>query len=285
MIPVTFDYVRAKNVDQAIQQLKDSKGEGKILAGGHSLLPLMKMRLTEPQMLIDITGIDALKEVKKDGDRLIVGALNTHREVSIHPEIKEHIPLVAETARQIGDIQIRNKGTIGGNIAHADSAADLPAAAFVLNAEVLITNEFGEQSMDIDSFIIGPLITMMPEDSIVTGISFEIPPAHTESTYLKYFHPASGYPVVGVAVVAGTDSNGVIDYVRVGITGAGDVAFRATSVEEALIGKTPSEAVIKAASKSAAEDGEMGSDLFASEEYRENLCKVYTERALTSVLL
>ncbi|SFE52770.1 FAD binding domain-containing protein [Alteribacillus iranensis] len=285
MIPVTFDYVRAESVNEAIQQLKDSDGEGKVLAGGHSLLPLMKMRLTEPQVLIDITGIDALKEVRKEGDRLIVGALNTHREVSIHPDIKEHIPLVAETARQIGDIQIRNKGTMGGNIVHADSAADLPAAAFVLDAEVLITNEFGEQAMGIDSFILGPLITMMPEDSIVTGVSFQIPPTHTKSTYLKYFHPASGYPVVGVAAVAGTDSNGNIDFVRVGITGAGDVAFRATSVEEELLGKAPSEAVIKEASKLAADDGEMGSDLFASPEYRENLCKVYTERALKSILL
>ncbi|OCA88721.1 FAD binding domain-containing protein [Pseudobacillus wudalianchiensis] len=285
MIPVKFDYTHAETVDEAIKLLQESGGEGKLIAGGHSLLPLMKFRLTEPGVLIDISRIDQLKEVKKEGDRMIVGALMTHNEASKHPLIKEHVPLLADTVRQIGDLQVRNRGTIGGNIAHADPAADLPAAAVVLEAEVIVQGEDGEETMGIDSFIIGPLITMLPENSIVTGISFAIPPAHTKSVYLKYFHPASGYPVIGVAAVAGVGADGNIDYIRVGITGVGDIAFRAESVEQTLLGQKPSKALIQQAAKLAAEEGEMGSDLFASAEYRENLCRVYTERALSSILL
>lgn len=285
MIPAKFDYVRADSIEQAIQLLQESDGEGKLIAGGHSLLPLMKFRLTEPGTLIDISRISELKGVRKAGERIIVGAMTTHREAAADPVIKEHIPVLAQAARQVGDIQIRNRGTVGGNIAHADPAADLPAAAIVLDAELTIQGEDGEETMSLDSFIIGPLITMMPENSIVTNVTFAIPPSHTKSTYLKYFHPASGYPVVGVAVVAGTSSDGKIDYIKVGITGAGDMVFRAEAVEDALMGQTPSESVIESAAGLAAESADMGSDLFASEEYREQLCKIYTARALKSVLL
>lgn len=285
MIPGKFDYVRANSVNEAIQLLEKSDGEGKLLAGGHSLIPLMKFRLTEPATLIDISRISELKGVRKEGDRLIVGALTTHYEAANHPLIQEYAPVLAQTARQIGDIQIRNCGTIGGNIAHADPAADLPAAAMVLDAQMHIQGPEGEQVMGIDEFIIGPLLTMLPENSVVTNISFEIPPAHTKSVYLKYYHPASGYPVVGVAAVGGVNAEGAIDYIRVGITGAGDTAYRVTSVEQALLMQKPAESVIESAAGLAAEEGEMGSDLFASSEYREQLCKVYTARALKSVFL
>lgn len=285
MIPAKFDYVRAESIEQAIQLLQESDGEGKLIAGGHSLLPLMKFRLTEPGKLIDISRISELKGVRKEGDRVVVGAMTTHREAANDSVIKEYIPVLAEAARQVGDIQIRNRGTVGGNIAHADPAADLPAAAIVLDAELTIQGEDGEEAMGLDDFIIGPLITMMPENGVVTNVTFAIPPSHTKSTYLKYFHPASGYPVVGVAAIAGTGKDGVIDYIRVGITGAGDKVFRAEAVEQALMGQKPSDAVIDSAAGLAAEDGDMGSDLFASEEYREQLCKIYTARALKSILL
>lgn len=285
MIPVKFDYIHAESVEQAIRLQQESNGEGKLIAGGHSLLPLMKFRLTEPGVLIDISRISQLKEVRKEGDRIVVGALTTHHAASNDPVIKEHIPLLADTVRQIGDLQVRNRGTIGGNIAHADPAADLPAAAFALDAQVIIQGEDGEETMPVDQFIVGPLITMMPENSIVTAVSFAIPPRHTRSVYLKYFHPASGYPVVGVAAIAGVDESGVIDFVRIGITGVGDIAYRAESVEQTLLGQKPSEAMIQEASRLAAEEGEMGNDFFTSSEYREHLCKVYTERALRSILL
>ncbi|MCM3568652.1 xanthine dehydrogenase family protein subunit M [Neobacillus mesonae] len=284
MIPSKFDYVRVNSIDEAIQQLQQLNGEGKLIAGGHSLVPLLKFRLTEPGALIDISRIAELKEVRKEGNRIVVGALNTHFQVANNQIVKEHIPVLAETVRQIGDIQVRNRGTIGGNIAHADPAADLPAAAHVLDAKIMIQGEDGAETMDMESFVIGPLITMLPENSVLTAISFTIPPSHTKSAYLKFSHPASGYPVIGVAVVAGVDENNMIDYAKVAITGVGDVAYRATAVEEKLLGQELSETVIKEASQYAAEDGEIANDLFSSEEYRRNLCKVYTERALKAVL-
>lgn len=283
MIPSKFDYVRVNSIEEAVQNLKANNGEGKLLAGGHSLVPLLKFRLSEPGTLIDISRIAELKGVRKEGNRIVIGALATHNEVANDPNVKKFVPVLADTVRQIGDMQVRNRGTIGGNIAHADPAADLPAAAFVLDAEVHFHGENGPETMDIESFIVGPLITMLPENSVLTSVSFAIPPNHTNSTYLKFYHHASGYPVIGVAVVAGIDDHGVVDYIRVGITGVGDVPYRATAVEDKLIGQAISEALIKEAAMLAADDGEMASDLFASEEYRKQLCKVYTERALNCV--
>ncbi|MBY0123729.1 xanthine dehydrogenase family protein subunit M [Bacillus sp. S/N-304-OC-R1] len=283
MIPSKFDYVRVHSIDEAVQKLHEFNGEGKLIAGGHSLVPLLKFRLSEPGALIDISRIAELKEIHKDGNRVVVGALATHFQVANDPIVKEHIPVLSQIVSVIGDLQVRNRGTIGGNIAHADPAADLPAAAYVLEAEVAFQGEAGSETMSIDSFIVGPLITMLPENSVLTSISFAIPPAHTKSSYHKFFHPASGYPVIGVAVVAGVGENDVIDYIKIAITGVGDVPFRATSVEDKLLGQTLSEALIKDAAQLAAVDGEMASDLFSSEEYRRNLCKVYTERALKSV--
>lgn len=285
MIPATFDYVKAHSIEEAIRLLKASEGEGKVLAGGHSLLPLMKFRITEPKKLVDISGIDALKGVRLGENEVIVGALTTHFAVANDEIINEHIPVLAEAASVVGDIQIRNKGTLGGNIAHGDLVADLTAPALALDAELKVHTEDGVENIPVDGFILGPLITTLPENAIIESVSFKIPPKHTKSVYLKFFHPASGYPVIGVAAIAGVNDRGEIDFVRVGITGVGEVAFRATSTEDALLGKPVSDAVIKEAAALAVKDGEMGSDLFASEEYRENLTKVYTERALRKVLL
>ncbi|WP_102275187.1 FAD binding domain-containing protein [Cytobacillus massiliigabonensis] len=283
MIPSKFDYVRANSIDEAIQKLQEFNGEGKLIAGGHSLIPLLKFRLSEPGVLIDISRITGLKGIQKAGDRIIIGALTTHFQAANDPIVQEYIPVLSQTVRQIGDLQVRNRGTIGGNIAHADPAADLPAAAFVLDAVINIHGEDGPETMNVADFIVGPLITLLPENSVLTSISFAVPPAHTKAVYLKFSHPASGYPVIGVAVVAGIGENHVIDYIRVAITGVGDVAFRATSVEGMLLGQPLSEMILKEAAQLAAEDGEMASDLFTTEEYRRNLCKVYTERALKSV--
>lgn len=283
MIPSTFDYVRVNSIEEAIQKLQEFNGEGKLIAGGHSLVPLLKFRLSEPGVLVDISRISELKGVQKAGNRIIIGALATHFEVANDPIVQKYIPVLSQNVRQIGDLQVRNRGTIGGNIAHADPSADLPAAAFVLDAEINIHGEDGQETIKVEDFIVGPLITMLPENSVLTSISFEVPPNHTKASYLKFSHPASGYPVIGVAVVAGVNDNYVIDYIRVAITGVGDVAFRATSVEEKLLGQPLSETILREAAQSAAVDGEMASDLFTTEEYRRNLCKVYTERALKTV--
>ncbi|MFT9846894.1 FAD binding domain-containing protein [Aneurinibacillus sp. REN35] len=285
MIPSTFDYVRAKTIEDAIKLLAESEGEGKLIAGGHSLLPLMKFRLTSPGKLIDISRIAELRGVKEENDRLVVGALTTHRELIHDPLVAEHIPVLAETARQIGDIQVRNRGTVGGNIAHADPAADLPGVALALEAEVEVQDEDGREWVSVDGFFFGPLLTAMPETGVLTAVSFVIPPSHTKSTYVKYAHPASGYAVAGVCAIAGKNASGKVDYIRIGINGVSDVAYRTASVEEALQGQEATEENIRKAAALAANDGEMGGDLFASEEYRRHLCTVYTERALKQVLL
>lgn len=285
MIPSTFDYVRADSVEEAIRLLQESNGEGKLLAGGHSLIPLIKFRLTAPGTLIDISRIDELHGIRQEGNRLVVGALTTHHELQQNPLVREKIPVLADAARVIGDMQVRHRGTVGGNLAHADPAADLPGVALALDAMLEICGEDGKELVELDGFILGPMVTALPETSIVTSVSFLIPPPEAKSVYLKYAHPASGYAVVGVCAIVGQDADGVISYARVGINGAGDVPYRAVSVEQQLIGQKPTAALIKQASSSAADDGEMGSDLFASEEYRKHLCQIYTERALTQILL
>jgi aerobic carbon-monoxide dehydrogenase medium subunit len=284
MIPSTFDYVRASTIEEALHLLQESNGEGKLLAGGHSLVPLMKFRLTTPEKLIDISRLEELTGIKKVGDRIYVGALTTHAEIGRDPIIQQYIPVLAETARQIGDMQVRNKGTVGGNIAHADPAADLPGTAIALEAIVHLIGPDGEEEIPIQDFILGPLVTSIPETSILQAVSFSIPPDNSKSVYVKYAHPASGYAVVGVCAIAQKDKAGKVTYLRVGITGAGDCAYRATAIEQFLLGKNAAADHINDASKLAAEDGEMGHDLFASAEYRKHLCTIYTERALVQVL-
>jgi len=285
MIPSTFSYVQAHSVEEAIRLLRDSDGEGKLLAGGHSLVPLLKFRLTTPGTLIDIGEIPELRGVRKEENRIVVGAMTTYRQLLADPLIAQHLPVLAEAIGQIGDIQIRNRGTIGGNIVHADPSADLPGVALALEAMLEIQGEDGAELMEADGFFLGPLVTALTETSLLTSISFLIPPEGARSTYLKYAHPASGYAVVGVCAIAALDPDGLISTVRVAINGAGDVAYRARSVEDMLLGHTPTSDRIRQAALLAADDGEMGSDQFASEEYRRHLCCVYTQRALEAVLL
>ncbi|HET7580581.1 MAG TPA: xanthine dehydrogenase family protein subunit M [Bacillales bacterium] len=284
MITSAFDYARAESVEDAVQLLVESGGEAKLLAGGHSLLPLMKIRLTTLDKLIDIGQIDELKGVRKEGDRLVVGALTTHKEISRDPVVKRELPLLAEAASQIGDIQVRNRGTIGGNLAHADPASDLPAVAMAFDARFEMQGPNGKESLGVDEFFFGPLITALPENTVLTSISFSIPPEGVKSTYLKYPHPASGYAVIGVAAGIGKASDGTVNFARIGITGVGDVAFRAEATEQMLISQRLTAELIDEAAGKADEGQEMGSDLFASDHYRQNLCKVYTSRALKKLL-
>lgn len=285
MIPSTFSYVQAQSVREAIQLLQESNGEGKLLAGGHSLVPLLKFRLTTPGTLIDIGNVEELRGVRKEENRIVVGALTSYKQILRDPTVSEHLPVLAEAVRQIGDIQIRNRGTIGGNLAHADPAADIPGVALALEALLEIQGEDGAELVEADGFFLGPLVTALPETSILTSVSFLIPPDGAKSTYLKYAHPASGYAVVGVCAIAATDPDGLISFIRIGINGAGDIAYRARSVEDKLLGHSPTPERIREAAAMAAEEGEMGSDHFASAEYRKHLCTVYTERALRSILL
>lgn len=284
MIANAFAYERATSVDEAIRLLEESGGEATVLAGGHSILPLMKIRLTSLEKLIDIGRIPELKGVQQKGDRLEIGALTTHEEVAQDPTVRETLPALAEAAESIGDIQVRNRGTVGGNIAHADPASDLPALAVAFDANINIQTSDGTETFAAEEFFLGPLITAIPENSILRNVSFAIPPTGAKSTYMKFAHPATGYAVVGVAASIGQTDDGMITFARVGITGAGDVAFRAEEVERILLGNRPTEEIIQEAANRAADGQEMGSDLYASAEYRRHLCQVYTKRALNKLL-
>lgn len=280
VIPSSFEYARAGSVEEALRLLKEAGGEAKLLAGGHSLLPMMKIRLTSPGKLIDIRSIRELRGIRREGNRLVVGALTSHRQAATDPLVREHLPVLAEAASQIGDLQVRNRGTLGGNLAHADPASDLPAVAVALKAELAVQRPDGKETFDAEGFFLGPMITALPEDGILTSVSFAIPPEGVKSTYVKYPHPASGYAVVGVVAALGIGADGTVNYARIGITGASDIAYRAEAAEQALLGKRPTEETIREAASQAAEGREMNGDLFASSDYRRHLVQVYTARAL-----
>lgn len=284
MITETFTYDKATSIDDAIRLLEESGGEAAVLAGGHSMLPLMKTRLTAYEKLVDIGPISELKGIRVNDGFLEVGALTTHAEIAKNPTVKETIPALAEAAASIGDIQVRNRGTVGGNIAHADPASDLPALAVAFDAKIDVQTANGMETYTPEDFFLGPLITAIPENGILKTVRFAIPPAGTKSTYMKYAHPATGYAVAGVAAAVGQEENGMISFARVGITGAGDVAFRAEEVERSLLGNKPTEELIQNAAKQAAGNQIMSSDLFASEDYRHHLCQVFTKRALNKLL-
>lgn len=283
MIPTTFAYERAESVEDAIRLLEAANGEAKLLAGGHSLLPLLKLRLTSTEKLIDIGHIASLRGVKKVEDRLVIGALTTHARVASHPLVREHLPALAEAASEIGDLQVRNRGTIGGNLAHADMASDLPAIALAFDAQFEVMTKDGSVVLGVDDWFLGPMMTALPAHSVLTSISFKLPPLGSKSVYHKFPHPASGYAVVGVAACASRDADGNVNFVRIALTGAGDLPFRARAAEDALLGQSPGPEALRAASMLAGDDGEMAGDLFASDEYRRHLCSVHARRALERV--
>lgn len=284
MIPSAFAYERAQSVRDAVRLLESHQGEAKILSGGHSLIPLLKLRLTSPSVLIDIGGLSELRGISAGEDQVVVGALTTHAEVANSPVIKEKLPLLAEAARQIGDLQVRNRGTVGGSLAHADPASDLPAVALALDAVLTVEGPDGRKEIPIGDFILGPLLTALGGSDVVVSISFPIPKGRWKGAYEKYPHPASGYAVVGVAAVLAVDGGGLIREARVGITGAADTPYRAREVEAALIGKPANEETIRQAAEQADAEGSFSGDLFASADYRRHLCKVYARRALARAL-
>jgi len=279
MIPASFDYYSAETVDEAIELLQAHGSEAKLLAGGHSLIPLMKLRLTEPGTIVDIGKIAELRGVRPRDGGVAIGALTTHNAVSTSPAL-DGLDAVQEAARAIGDVQVRNRGTIGGSLAHADPGADLPAAILALNAVIVLRGPTGERTVVADQFFQGLLTTDLAEDELLTEVRFRTLLDRTGSAYVKFANPASGYAVVGVAAVVTLGADGSIADVRVAITGAGDHTTRATGVEDALKGQQPSVDAIAAAAAHAAEGIETMGDIHASAEYRAELTRVYARRAI-----
>ena len=275
MIPASFEYESPRTLGEALSLLA-SRADAKLLAGGHSLLPAMKLRVAAPATLIDLGRISGLSYIRNAGDKIAIGAMTTHAEIAGCDLLTAASPLLAETAGHIGDVQVRNRGTIGGSLAHADPAADYPAAILALNAEMVAMSDRGERVIAAKNFFTGLMTTALRPHEILTEI--RIPKTSGAGTaYKKFHHPASGFAVVGVAAVVKL-RGGNIESAAVGITGVGVNAYRASAVEAALRGK-PLSAIAHAAGKAAGK-GETLSDTYASAEYRRHLAQVFTRRAL-----
>lgn len=284
MIAASFEYHVPKTLAEATRLAAQFGDDGKVLAGGHSLIPLMKLRLAAPKHLIDIGRIEEMSAIREEGERIGIGAMATHFQLESSEMLKAKCPLLPETAREIGDVQVRNRGTIGGNIGHADPAADWPAALLALDAEIHAVSEQGQRSLPITEFFVDLLTTALEPAEILTSISVPALPARGGDAYAKLAHPASGFAVVGVAARVVLDEKGSIAQVGVGITGIGPKAYRATAVENLLRGKAASSKRLQEASAHAADGIEPTGDIYASAEYRAHLASVYTRRALESAL-
>ena len=285
MFAADFDYYRAGSVAEAGQLLAQHPG-AKLLAGGHSLIPLLKLRLAAPPAVIDIGRVAELGGIAADGDGLRIGALATHAEIAGSDAVREHAAALAEAAGQIGDPAVRNRGTIGGNVAHADPASDLPAVLVALGATLSVAAEGGERSIDAGDFFTGVMMTSLGEDELLTSV--RIPSAAGRGTaYVKFGHPASRYAVIGVAAsvsVGGTAGGSVCTDASVAIGGLVPGPVRCAAVEEALKGRAPSGEALAAASAAVAQDlgGDVLGDVFASADYRRAVAPVYVERAVAA---
>ena len=283
MIPNKFDYHRASSVDEAISLMAQHGMDAKLLAGGHSLLPAMKLRLNQPGVLIDIGRLDELRYIKKEGNELVIGAGATHDDIAHSAAARSTFSMLSEAADLIGDVQVRNKGTIGGSLAHADPAADWPAVMLAANAQIELRGPNDARTVAAADFFTGFFMTALEDNEIITAIRIAEPPKGTGSSYQKFMQPASRFAIVGCAAAVTVDG-GVCQKVSIGFTGLADGAFRASNVEAALTGKKPTEENIAAAAQLAGEGVMPMSDHFASEEYRLHLARVYAARALTAAV-
>lgn len=284
MIPESFEYHAPKSLAEASRLVAQFGADGKVLAGGHSLVPLMKLRLASPKYLIDLGRIAELSYVREDGGKIQIGALTTHYKLESSELLKEKCPLLPETAREIGDVQVRNKGTLGGSLAHSDPAGDWPAAILALDAEIQALSARGERWIPAREFFVGLLTTALKPDEILTAVRLPSLPARAGDAYVKLHQPASGFAVVGVAARLVLDEKGSVQQVGVGITGVGPKACRATATEDLLRGKSPSAKRLEEAAGHAADGVEANADLYASAEYRRHLAAVYMRRALEKAL-
>ena len=279
MIPGSFEYFAPIGLDEALALLQEHGDDAKVLAGGHSLIPTMKLRLAEPAVIIDIGRIGDLKGISESDGKLAIGALTTHHELESSDLVQQRVPLLAQTAAEIGDVQVRNKGTIGGSLAHADPAADWPATILALDADLQIAGPNGERTVKATDFFQGLYETDLGDDEILTAIRMSIPDGNTKGTYLKLHQVASGFALTGVAVVL-TKAGDTCQSVAVGITGVSDAPYRASGVESALTGAALTADNIAAAAARAADGITALEDIHASEAYRQNLAQVYTRRAI-----
>lgn len=280
MIAQEFDYSTATKLSDALDLIANG---AKPLAGGMSLIPMMKLRLASPEHLVDLGRLKELNYIEQSGDTLHIGATTTHYQVQSSPALHFACPLLVKTASHIGDVQVRNMGTIGGSVAHNDPAADYPAALMALEAQVKLVRTSGERILPIGEFLLDAFTTALEPGEIISEVIVPMEASGTGTAYHKIAHPASGFAVVGVAVRL-RRSNGSITMSRIGVTGLGPVAFRAVKAEELLMRAGGSSESIKQAADAVTDGIEAQSDLYASSEYRSHLARIATARALGAAL-
>jgi carbon-monoxide dehydrogenase medium subunit len=284
MYTAPFEYHTPGSVDEAIALLTRHGDDAKLLAGGHSLIPVMKLRLAQPAHLIDLRKVTTLEGVREERNAIVVGAMTTYAAVEASHVVRGKQPIHAEPIRLIGDTHVRNRGTVGGSLAHADPGADLPAVALALDAELRIRGSGGERTVRAAEFFVGLMSTALTPADVLTEIRFPIPAGDWGGAYEKYKHPASGYALVGVAAIATRGGGNNIDSLRVAITGLGVMPTRATVLEKALNGQPMNDEAVDAAALHIADGIDIREDLHASRAYRANLASVCARRALRRAL-
>src|SRR6476620_4190823 len=278
MIAAQFDYTVPKSLDEAVSLLAADPDGTKILAGGHSLIPAMKLRLAQPQLLIDIARLKDLSYIREDGSQILIGATTTHYQIESSELLKQICPLLPACAASIGDVQVRNKGTIGGSVAHSDPAGDWPAAVLALDADLVLVGTSGERTVKAEDFFVDLLTTDLQPGEILREIRIRKPSGRFGHAYQKVPHPASGFAVVGIAVNLVLNDDGSCKSAGIGITGVGAKAYRAKAVEAALAGTNLDDNTISAAVAHVCDGIDPNSDLYASGEYRCHLATVHARR-------
>jgi aerobic carbon-monoxide dehydrogenase medium subunit len=284
MYPAPFEYVCATSLAEAARLLDERPEDAKLLAGGQSLIPLLKLRLAAPQLLLDITRLLELKGIREADDGIEIGSLVRHVEIERSELLARDCPLLPETASEVGDLQVRNRGTLGGSLAHADPAGDFPAAVLALDATLIATSVNGDRTIPAHDFFVDLMTSALRPNEILTAIRVPKLGARTGSAYRKMRQQASGFAIVGVASVVALDAKGIVSDARVAITGVGPVPYRARAVEEKLLRQEPDPEIIATAAADATEGVDASSDLHAAAEYRRALAAIYTRRSLEAAL-
>ena len=284
MIPSSFDYSAPATLDEALTLLKDLGDEAKILAGGHSLIPMMKLRFAEPGHLVDINNIPGLSYVKEEGGQLLIGAMTREVDLEESDLVADKFPIFLDAAKLIADPQVRNWGTIGGNLAHGDAANDHPAVMIALNAEVEITGQDGSRWVSINDFFYGFYMTAVQEGEILTAIRIPVPQGKNGNAYHKNERKVGDYATAGVAVHIELDGSGKCTFAGIGLTNVNPTPLKAERSEQALVGTTLDEEAVENAAQYASEDCSPSDDLRGSEEYKRRVVKALTKRMIHKAL-
>ncbi|HEY7555162.1 MAG TPA: xanthine dehydrogenase family protein subunit M [Candidatus Binatia bacterium] len=284
MFPANFGYIAAHSLDEALRLMAEHGEEAKLLAGGHSLIPAMKLRLSSPRTLIDLGTVPGLRGVKIDGGDLVIGALTVHADIASSDLVRKHVQGLADAASVIGDMQVRNRGTIGGSIAHADPGADLPVILTALNASFGAQSASGSRIIAAADFFIDFFTTSLPTSEILTEIRVPLPAAGAGTAYAKLPHPASGYVVVSAGALIVRDSSGSCASARLALGGVGSGPVRATAAETELQGKSLTPQIIAAAAAKAAEGTDPVEDSHAGAEYKRHVATVYARKAIEAAV-